>query len=173
MYSHACTGCLYYHKANTCSHRLEFEKQGGQSWDPTITDAMVARGGLRHVLAQETASSTSPVHTTPTPLPQKRKLIAELTEVHAQTYTTPKKPRLSTPRPQAKSAFDGESLPWPVPPSAWNDLDKLHSITKDLKSFLAITETRVANLEAESARISAEEYWEREAAKFFFANDTK
>ncbi|KAL5332837.1 hypothetical protein BJX70DRAFT_404181 [Aspergillus crustosus] len=149
MFYHACASCLYYHKANSCSLRLEFEEQGGQAWDSALTEAVRSRGGLRRVLDDETTITTAPpapMQATLSPKAQKRIAVTENAEPQTQTLTTTKKPRVSTPvvsspRPQVKSRFDGDTLRWPVTPTAWNDVGKLNFIAKDLKSFLAITET--------------------------------
>ncbi|KAL4882405.1 hypothetical protein BJY04DRAFT_217319 [Aspergillus karnatakaensis] len=200
MYTHACSNCIFQHRGVRCDHRLAFEKQGGKVWDPKVTVDIVARGGLRQVLAEEATRSASPsetavaTDTSTSPITQKRKLAPMPTEsvsespaqrqiqlslrtttesetessAQRQVMPSPKKPRLSAhllPVSQplrAKSAFDGEYLPWPVTPAAWNDPIHLRSIINDLKLFAAIAEARLKNLETP---MSLAEYWEQEAAK--------
>ncbi|OJJ00924.1 hypothetical protein ASPVEDRAFT_82474 [Aspergillus versicolor CBS 583.65] len=165
--SYACSNCIHRHRGNRCSHRQAFEDQGGQPWDIKITAQVVAHGGLRKVMAKESQDPTFSINGDPPIVTKKRKEREASTENQAQVPVTPKKPRLSSGSPRERSAFDGESLPWPVSPTSWNNPIKLRSIMKDLKSFAHITEVRIAKLEAERKRMSSTEYWNQEAADLF------
>lgn len=137
---------------------------------PQLTNRIsqvVAHGGLRKVMAKEAQDPTFSTDGNPPIVTKKRKEREASTENQAQASLTPKKPRLSSGSPRERSAFDGESLPWPVSPTSWNNPSKLRSIMKDLKSFAQITEVRIPKLEAERKRMSSTEYWNQEAADLF------
>lgn len=137
---------------------------------PQLTNRIsqiVAHGGLRNVMSKESQDPTFSIGGNSPTVTRKRKEREPSTENQTQTQTTPKNSSLSSVSPRAKSAFDGESLPWPVSPTSWNNPSKLRSIMKDLKSFAHITEVRIAKLEAERKRMSSTDYWNQEAAELF------
>ncbi|KAL3469352.1 hypothetical protein BJX99DRAFT_252065 [Aspergillus californicus] len=167
MWSHACSTCTFYHKGNECSHRQAFEDQGGRLWDLLITDTIIARGGLRSVLAEEPNSATS-INTTTfnkgkinTAAPKKRK---EPSKSYVDNFptgvgktpvkdsampmeATPKQLCLTAGRSEPKFPIDGQVLPWPVPASAWNDPTQLRCMISVFKHFARIAESRVTELE--------------------------
>lgn len=131
------------------------------------TSQVVAHGGLRKVMAKESQDPTFSIDGTPPVLTKKSKEREASAENQPHAPVTPKKSRRSSDSPLARSAFDGECLPWPVSPTSWNNPNKLRSIMKDLKSFAHITEVRIAKLEAERKRMSSTDYWNQEAAELF------
>lgn len=128
---------------------------------------IIASGGLRTVLEKEPEKRLQSRETAALDQGPKRKRFTGCTEAQTQTQTGRKGPSNCPERAPRKSAFDGERLSWPVSPADWNDSGKLRSIAKDLKSFLHITTTRIASLEADRFRSSSSEYWDQEAAKLF------
>ncbi|KAI9376457.1 hypothetical protein BJX61DRAFT_538835 [Aspergillus egyptiacus] len=175
MWLYACANCLYYHRATGCSHRHSFEEQGGQPWDTGATShteldesAIVSREGLRYVLAEEGRKPVPrPLAVAQPVIPRKNKEHPEESKEQALSQPVLKHPRLSGARRTSRSAFDGETLPWPVPPSAWKDLAQLRSIVNDWKSFIRIAEARITRLEIKQEQMSSAEFWEKEAAKLF------
>ncbi|KAL4792253.1 hypothetical protein BDV19DRAFT_392254 [Aspergillus venezuelensis] len=149
MYSYACSNSVYNHKGIDCTHRKAFEKKGGQIWDHLLNDGIIAKGGLRAVLAKGRKHPT--------------------TNANSQTQIQhPSKASSSCAiHPQVKSAFNREILPWPVTPASWNDRAKLEKIIEDLKRFAIMAEKRLAELEPAHDGMNLAEFWDHEAARLF------